>query len=223
MSTLHLIRHGQASFQAERYDQLSAIGQRQSAAIGACLAATGIVFDQVVIGPRLRHRQTAEITLRALADPPPMIMADGLDEFADGEQILAAAQRHFGFRLEAEPAMTQEQKLLHYAAMVKAWAEGEGIIDGRPSAADFRAAVRVWLAQHQSSTAKSQQVLAFTSAGTIALVVCEVLGLATRLLPTLAAVLNNASITEIIYTPRQIALRNFNVATHLPANLLTTI
>lgn len=37
MGTLYLVRHGQASFGADDYDQLSPLGQRQSVRLGEYL------------------------------------------------------------------------------------------------------------------------------------------------------------------------------------------
>ena len=46
----HLIRHAQASFGAADYDNLSELGHRQSAALGAALKRQGVVPDAVFIG-----------------------------------------------------------------------------------------------------------------------------------------------------------------------------
>ena len=42
MSTILLVRHGQASFGAADYDNLSPTGHEQSRVLGAALAARGI-------------------------------------------------------------------------------------------------------------------------------------------------------------------------------------
>ena len=39
MSVIYLIRHGQASFGTDNYDQLSALGREQSAILGSYFAA----------------------------------------------------------------------------------------------------------------------------------------------------------------------------------------
>ena len=55
MSTLYLIRHGQASFGAEDYDVLSALGAEQARALGAYFAARRWPVDALYVGPRARH------------------------------------------------------------------------------------------------------------------------------------------------------------------------
>ena len=48
MGTLYLVRHGQASFGAEDYDQLSELGRRQSVRLGQYLRDKGLGFDAVL-------------------------------------------------------------------------------------------------------------------------------------------------------------------------------
>ena len=58
MGTLYLVRHGQASFGADDYDQLSARGQQQSERLGAYWRERGLRFDAVLCGTLRRHGQT---------------------------------------------------------------------------------------------------------------------------------------------------------------------
>ena len=50
MGTLYLVRHGQASFGADDYDQLSDLGRRQSVRLGEYFARKGIHFDGLIAG-----------------------------------------------------------------------------------------------------------------------------------------------------------------------------
>ncbi len=59
MSQLFLVRHGQASFGAANYDQLSALGYQQSAWLGEHFAELGIQFSRIVTGTLARQQQTA--------------------------------------------------------------------------------------------------------------------------------------------------------------------
>jgi broad specificity phosphatase PhoE len=58
VSTLLLVRHGQATFGADRYDALSPLGERQAAAAGKHLAGVWSAPTRVLCGPRVRHRAT---------------------------------------------------------------------------------------------------------------------------------------------------------------------
>jgi broad specificity phosphatase PhoE len=58
MGTLYLVRHGQASFGADNYDQLSELGLKQSERLGAYFAAKGLQFDAAFTGTLQRQIQT---------------------------------------------------------------------------------------------------------------------------------------------------------------------
>ena len=61
MSSLTLVRHGQASFFADEYDQLSALGETQACLLGDYWARRGHAFDEVYTGPRARQHRTADL------------------------------------------------------------------------------------------------------------------------------------------------------------------
>ena len=58
MGTLYLVRHGQASFGADNYDQLSARGMQQSVRLGEYFADKGIAFEATMTGTLQRQIQT---------------------------------------------------------------------------------------------------------------------------------------------------------------------
>lgn len=65
MKTLHLVRHGQASWHGEEYDELTDLGRRQATVVGAALAERRIRPDLVVSGALRRQRDTALLASRA--------------------------------------------------------------------------------------------------------------------------------------------------------------
>ncbi|MDO8419608.1 MAG: histidine phosphatase family protein, partial [Rubrivivax sp.] len=58
MGTLYLVRHGQASFGAADYDQLSDLGARQCRALGRWFRERGVAFEGVLRGTLRRHEQS---------------------------------------------------------------------------------------------------------------------------------------------------------------------
>jgi broad specificity phosphatase PhoE len=50
MAELYLVRHGQASFGTDNYDELSPTGYTQSRWLGEHFAQSALEFDRVVIG-----------------------------------------------------------------------------------------------------------------------------------------------------------------------------
>ena len=60
MADIYLVRHGQASFGADNYDQLSALGARQCRLLGEWWRARGQDTGTLLCGPMVRHRQSVE-------------------------------------------------------------------------------------------------------------------------------------------------------------------
>lgn len=91
--TLLLVRHGQASFGAADYDQLSERGHVQSRRLGDWLAGGGHRFRAVVVGGMRRHRQTADGIAAAFAERgmalPDLVADPGFAEF-DHHAVFAA-------------------------------------------------------------------------------------------------------------------------------------
>ncbi len=65
MSVIYLIRHGQASFGTDNYDQLSAVGREQSAILGSYFATLGEPIHRIYTGTLERQRETAQLVAAA--------------------------------------------------------------------------------------------------------------------------------------------------------------
>ena len=63
MTTIYLIRHGQASFGAESYDKLSEKGELQAQRLGQYFKHILKESPYVVAGSMHRHQQTAQLAL----------------------------------------------------------------------------------------------------------------------------------------------------------------
>lgn len=91
--SLLLVRHGQASYGAADYDNLSERGWAQARRLGEWLVRGGHRFEAVVVGGMRRHRQTAEGVAEAFAEQglalPEPVADDGLAEF-DHEAVFGA-------------------------------------------------------------------------------------------------------------------------------------
>jgi broad specificity phosphatase PhoE len=223
MSLLVLLRHGQAQFGAARYDALSELGERQAAATGAHFARSGTLFDEVQVGPQQRHAATAAVVLRELPVAPEPVEVARLDEFADASEIMGVAAQACGLSREAMSALARTEQLRHYDAAIAAWMQGRVSIEGRSTAASFRAEVAAWLREIVSHPERSRRVLAVTSAGVIAAAVAEVLELPVERMAQFTRVLRNASLTEIAFSAGRVSLVSFNGVTHLPPELASGI
>jgi len=223
MSSLLLLRHGQARFGAADYDLLTELGERQAVETGLHLARARSAFDEVQIGPKRRHSATAAALLRQMRDAPaPMTMAP-LDEFAEASDVLQAAREMRGLSPDEMSALPRVEQLRHYETLIEAWMQGRAQIGGRPGAASFRAGVARWLRDVAARPARSQRLLVVTSAGVIAAAVAEVLEMPVERMSLFTRVLKNASLTEIAFSAGRVSLMSFNSVAHLPPAFATSM
>ncbi|MDP4651054.1 MAG: histidine phosphatase family protein, partial [Haliea sp.] len=87
MATLYLFRHGQASFGADDYDKLSALGCRQAQVLGEYLRDQGIKLDAAYSGGLLRQRETTALALSSQPDEVAHHIDPRFDEVRNDEQI----------------------------------------------------------------------------------------------------------------------------------------
>ena len=87
MADLLIIRHGQASFGADNYDQLSTLGQRQADLTGEFLSQSGVHFSAAFSGDLSRQRETGERILAQLEDAPSLVIDPRLNEVQTDEQM----------------------------------------------------------------------------------------------------------------------------------------
>ena len=91
---LVLLRHAKAEHELDVPDAqrpLTVRGRRQSAEVGAALAAAGLVPDLVLCSSSVRTRQTWELAKATLGVEPPVTVSDELYD-AGVDQVLAAVR-----------------------------------------------------------------------------------------------------------------------------------
>lgn len=229
MSSLLLIRHGQASFGAEDYDVLSARGAEQSRALGRHLAASGTRIDAVYVGPRRRHADTARHLAEAAAEagaplPAPSAIAE-LDEFPAIEMLrlwlpkLAASDPALAAAVAAgDPGRAA---LAAFGTVTRAWAAGELEAGEIESFAVFAARVQRGLDAIMAAEGRGRQVLVVTSGGPISIAVRGCLDLGEQATLKVALALANGSTTEIKWRAGETTLFSYNHVHYLPRDLLT--
>lgn len=224
MSTLVLMRHGQASFGAAKYDVLTRQGEAQARATGLWMRQHGINPTALVHGPRQRQIHSAKLVLEGSRIECSATEINALDEFAEGEEIFAAAEKHFGRPMWETIGRSSTDVMRDYDATCRAWSLDELEIPGCLSLDEFRQEVRQWFEQIIDAPAGAGQcVLAVTSAGVIAALVCEVMGLPNEKWHPLLRVIRNASLTDILYSKGRSSLLAFNGVGHLPDALTSSM
>ena len=224
MSTLYLIRHGQASFGSDDYDRLSDLGHRQGRVLGGHFFRAGIRFDRVWTGTLKRQQSTAAAVAEALvaADRPlpPSSEHKGLDEYDAGAVLKALVPRIVksdpDFSREVDAMMSSRKAFqLVFARVMNLYASGRVQIDGIPAWAEFCRGAERAVAAVIRDCPRGANVAAFTSGGPIAAVVGWVLGLGAQETMSLSWQLVNASVSRLRFSLGRIGLATFNEHAHL--------
>lgn len=215
MPVIYLIRHGQASFGSDNYDQLSGLGEQQSRHLGEHLQARQVTPDQVVCGALRRHHQTAEHCLRALG-----VEADWREDAAwneyDHEQLLevyaadpAIAQQMVDDMNSGEPRRAFQK---HFEKAMRRWASGQYDGDYPESWSDFCARVEAGL-QRVADQAQGT-VFVFTSGGAISAACRYLLQLPDDNTLQLNWVMANAGLTKCLLGRNGLQLSSLNDHSH---------
>ena len=213
MGTLYLVRHGQASFGADDYDQLSPLGLQQAQRLGAHWLAHGQRFDTVLMGTLRRHAQTLDGIAQGLPGLPAPQVLPSLDEY-DSLALIRA--------IHTEPLQKPNSPELyrhHFRLLCDAiaqWMAGVISPQGMPSWEDFSLGVRRVLDQVRRDHA-DQNVLLVSSGGPISTAVGEVLGTAPEVTIALNMRIRNSAVTEFSVSPKRLMLQTFNTLPHLHA------
>lgn len=217
MRELLLIRHGQASFHADDYDQLSPLGERQSTLLGQWLAECGAAPDLVAMGPRVRHRDTALPCLRAAGIEAQPVTLPGLDEVAHMEllaryrpELAAPGALRAAMKQEADPSRSFQRLFVDALAR---WTSGRHDCDYTHSWPQFRSDVLDAL--RQLADAPANTIWAFTSGGPIAVIVASLLQTPELQTFELSWSLVNTGVTRLRLGSRANSVVTFNTWPHL--------
>jgi broad specificity phosphatase PhoE len=217
LSTLHLIRHGQASFGTHDYDRLSNLGEQQVRHLRDHYARTGQRLDLIYSGRLKRQRATAAI----LASPSIHDVKDhsAFDEY-DAHALFKAHAELTGLPLGAPQdsgppdARTFQRRLEEVG---RQWVAGALDRPGIERWHEFRSRVANGLEQVMRETGRAKDVAICTSAGTIAAAVGHVLRLEDEASLRLSWAVFNSSITRIRFDGARCSLEVFNAVPHLEA------
>ena len=236
MSSLYLVRHGQASFFTEDYDKLSPDGKEQARCLGRFWRRRGLDVVEVYTGTLKRQVETAhgvgeDYTHAGLPWPDPVTLP-GLDEY-DADGILGVlgaelnAKDATARRLmeEYENSETNEERYRTFHRVLEAvtrfWVEGEYESRGIETWPTFRGRVREALTSILERGGRGRRIAAFTSAGPVGVILQTVLSAPDGKAAELHWRLHNASVTELTFTDGRISVDSFNATGHLEPKLLT--
>jgi broad specificity phosphatase PhoE len=213
MGTTYLVRHGQASFGAADYDQLSPRGVEQCRRLGAYWRERGQRFDAVLCGTLRRHEQTRAAIAEGQQAELQALVWPGLNEY-DSEALI-----HAHHPAPLPPVDGPAGYKLHFRLLREAlleWMAGRLAPVGVPAYADFTAGVMAAL-DHVHTRHRDATVLVVSSGGPISTAVGRLLGAAPEAVVELNLRIRNSAVTELIDTAAGHRLLGFNHLPHLDA------
>jgi broad specificity phosphatase PhoE len=212
MAELYLVRHGQASFGAENYDELSSAGYAQSRCLGEHFAQAGLTFERVVTGTMRRHAQTADTLLAAMGGQPAEVVQDAdLNEYDFRALFSALGESGLAPGLQAESSMKHFYKGLKQALQL--WSEDK--LPGRVPETWAQFQARVERARLAIQRMGGKRVLVVSSGGPIAVFAQQVLPASAAAAIALNMQIRNSSVSQYVFNDSAMSLVTFNALAHL--------
>ena len=229
VSTLTMVRHGQAMFFGADYDRLSDLGRTQATLLGQYWLGRDIGFDEVYTGPRTRQQQTAKLAgvpfQTAGRWPEPVVLPE-LDEYdIDGllhrlAPELARQDGAFAALWERYQQSTDDpskgrnfQKA--FEVLTSHWVHSGDRLTGLETWPAFRARVEAGLRRIREKQGRGRRVALFTSGGFIGAALRLALDGPDRLALELSWRIRNCAVTEFLFTRDRLTLDGFNAVPHL--------
>ena len=220
MGAIYLIRHGQASFGSQDYDQLSATGRQQAVTCGQYLAAKKLRIDYWFSGSLRRQQDTARLALAEINAQTTELRHDlRFDEF-DHTTVFA---RTLPLLDQNDPdvaafinATSDRLKLFQpvFEKSIRLWIARERWPD-MESWQEFFNRVTLAFEDVIATAGAGKNSVVFTSGGAISVVLAQVLTLSPEVAVALNWSLANTSITKILYSGTRRSVGYFNHYSYL--------
>ena len=203
MTTIYLIRHGQASFGAESYDKLSPNGELQAILLGLYFNQILKEAPYVVAGSMQRHQQTATLALAQCFPEVEFETDQAWNEF-NHQQVFAQYEPRFNqphlLKQDVENEINPRAYLAKiFEGAIGRWTGGEYHHEYDESWPHFKNRVESALQNLCDELAKTKPryAVVFTSGGVISVVAGKLLELNPNRTFALNWAITNASMTTL--------------------------
>lgn len=237
MGRLFLVRHAQASFLSQNYDQLSALGETQARLLGEYWAQRNVIFDRACTGPAQRHGQTAQLVAEAYRKaarpfPSPAVVEE-FHEF-QGEAVLAQSltqllahndkirELHKALQCSADDVTKRMNFQRLFEAVISMWVNEEISQPNVESWPQFCSRVNRGLSAFLAKSRKGEIAAIFTSGGPVSVGVQRALHLSAPDTLRVAWMTRNCSFSEFLFSRDRFTLSSFNAFPHLDDKSLLT-
>jgi broad specificity phosphatase PhoE len=210
MAQLFLVRHAQASFGAEDYDNLSELGHQQAALLGEYFKARNQQFDLVVTGDMRRHMQTSDGIHKSI-ESNSFECNPAWNEF-DFNAIVTAYLTIFPQHKPASGSPRSEWYKVLRSAMI-AWSKNSLSSYAGESWTNFRE--RVNRAAQDILESEHKNVMVVTSGGAMAVFLMGLLNSSVEQAVGFNLQIKNTSVNQFFFNSKGYQLSSFNNVPHL--------
>ena len=233
MAAIYLIRHGQASFGSADYDKLSDKGHQQALMLGKYWRFRKSP-GKLYCGDLLRHNQTHAGFIQGLnAAAMPVISHSGFNEF-DHIDILNNYHANWQDFAKISQEINQQSTAnksfqIEFSQAMSRWVFGNKNEEYQESWPTFKArcirALQDVISQELqfrqqgnnpvNEPEKSNDILIFTSAGTISVLVQHILKLSDQQTLAVNQQIRNTSVTKLLFSEEKLSVDYLNNYSHL--------
>ncbi|RPI97792.1 MAG: histidine phosphatase family protein [Spirochaetales bacterium] len=224
MSTLYMVRHGQASFGKENYDRLSKRGVEQAVILAEYFLKLGLRFDAVYSGAIERQKRTALEIIglyrgRGVRMPDLGVMPE-FNEY-DSKAIIKSQLAEL---LDEDPALARELESIYtdkksfqriFEKTMVRWVTGRFDKPGVENWKSVKARVAKGLSAVMAENGRGSTVLVVASGGTISASVQYAIDTPDVTTMHICWQIINTSITKFMYDSDRITLSSLNAVPHL--------
>ncbi len=216
MTTIYLVRHGQASFGASSYDQLSPNGELQAKLLGQYFNQILKEEPYVIAGSMQRHQQTAQLALAECFPEAQLCTQSDWNEF-NHQQVFAQYEPRFNQPELLKQDVAKESNPRAYLAKIfegaiQRWTGGEYHHEYEESWPHFKQRVENALSSlcQELEKTKPRYAIVFTSGGVISVVAGKILALSPEKTFALNWAITNTSLTTLRLVGNQPQLLSLN-------------
>jgi broad specificity phosphatase PhoE len=230
MGILFLIRHAQASFLEQNYDQLSSLGEAQAHLLGEYWARRSMIFDRAGVGPCVRHKHTVDLVRTAynkvgIKFPDPFVLPE-FDEY-QAETVVERSlpglletdppirDLHAAFQASSDLAVRRATFQKLFEAVIGKWVRGAVSPQGVETWSEFCARVNCGLEQFLAVGGRGERIAIFTSGGPIAVAMRRALDLSLEKTLQVSWMSRNSAWSEFLHSADRFTLSAFNAHGHI--------
>ena len=237
MSRLFLIRHAQASFLSENYDQLSDHGIDQAKILGESLASNEFIFDKIYSGTLNRQQHTRQMVEEVYDAQkisfPKVIEEDRFNEYP-AEEIMTSLGKYLvenndvaaNLYKKCNDSNSETERHLYFQKLfeliLESWVNNDTKeVNLSISWKDWSNGVRNAIDDIQSQAKSGELIGVFTSGGPIGVFVQTVLDAPEIKAAELNWRVYNCSVTKFTFSAERFSLDQFNDVSYLSPDILT--